>query len=34
MLATRSSVLPTYARSDVTFIEGEGCRLTDSEGRR
>jgi acetylornithine/N-succinyldiaminopimelate aminotransferase len=34
MLATRSSVLPTYARSDVTFVEGEGCRLTDSEGRR
>jgi acetylornithine/N-succinyldiaminopimelate aminotransferase len=34
MLATRSSVMPTYARADVTFVEGEGCRLTDADGRR
>jgi acetylornithine/N-succinyldiaminopimelate aminotransferase len=34
MLATRSSVMPTYARADVTFVEGEGCWLTDSDGRR
>jgi acetylornithine/N-succinyldiaminopimelate aminotransferase len=34
MLATYSSVMPTYARADVTFVEGEGCWLTDAEGRR
>jgi acetylornithine/N-succinyldiaminopimelate aminotransferase len=34
MLAATSSVMPTYARADVTFVEGEGCRLTDSDGRR
>ena len=33
MLATGSSVMPTYARADVTFVEGKGCRLTDSDGR-
>jgi predicted acetylornithine/succinylornithine family transaminase len=27
-------LLPTYARADVTFVAGEGCWLTDSEGRR
>jgi predicted acetylornithine/succinylornithine family transaminase len=27
-------VLPTYARLDVTFVEGDGCWLVDSEGRR
>ena len=26
-------LLPTYARADVTFVRGEGCRLWDSEGR-
>jgi acetylornithine/N-succinyldiaminopimelate aminotransferase len=34
MLATYSSVMPTYARADVTFVEGEGCWLTDADGRR
>jgi acetylornithine/N-succinyldiaminopimelate aminotransferase len=28
-----SPVLPVYARADVTFVEGEGCRLTDASGR-
>jgi acetylornithine aminotransferase len=27
-------VLPTYARSDVTFVEGNGCVLTDAEGKQ
>jgi acetylornithine/N-succinyldiaminopimelate aminotransferase len=26
-------LLPTYARADVTFVRGEGCRLWDAEGR-
>jgi acetylornithine/N-succinyldiaminopimelate aminotransferase len=30
----RDAVLPVYARADVTFVEGEGCRLTDADGRR
>jgi len=34
MLATRSSVMPTYARAEVTFVEGEGSWLTDADGRR
>jgi acetylornithine/N-succinyldiaminopimelate aminotransferase len=34
MLATRSSVMSTYARAEVTFVEGEGAWLTDSDGRR
>jgi predicted acetylornithine/succinylornithine family transaminase len=34
MLATNGRVMPTYARADVTFVEGEGCWLTDSDGRR
>jgi acetylornithine/N-succinyldiaminopimelate aminotransferase len=29
-----TSVMPTYARADVTFVEGEGCWLTDADGRR
>jgi acetylornithine/N-succinyldiaminopimelate aminotransferase len=29
-----SSVMPTYARAEVTFVEGEGSWLTDSDGRR
>ncbi len=33
-LATASAVLPTYARMDVTFVEGEGCWLVDSTGKR
>jgi acetylornithine/N-succinyldiaminopimelate aminotransferase len=28
------SVMPTYARADVTFVEGDGCELVDSDGRR
>ena len=28
------ALLPTYARADVTFVSGEGCWLTDTEGRR
>src|SRR4029450_977724 len=30
----RRSLLPTYARQDVTFVEGDGAWLGDSEGRR
>jgi acetylornithine/N-succinyldiaminopimelate aminotransferase len=30
---TTSRVLPVYARADVTFVEGDGCRLTDATGR-
>lgn len=30
--AARQAVLPTYARADVTIVEGEGCRVRDSEG--
>jgi predicted acetylornithine/succinylornithine family transaminase len=30
----RAPVLPTYARADVTFVEGEGTWLTDADGRR
>jgi acetylornithine/N-succinyldiaminopimelate aminotransferase len=33
-LAAQSAVMPTYARADVTFVEGDGCWLTDSDGRR
>ncbi len=29
-----SPVLPVYARADVTFVDGEGCRLTAADGRR
>ena len=32
-LAAREAVLPTYARADVTFVRGEGCRLWDDAGR-
>jgi acetylornithine/N-succinyldiaminopimelate aminotransferase len=30
----RSLVLPSYARHDVTFVEGDGCWLVASDGRR
>jgi acetylornithine/N-succinyldiaminopimelate aminotransferase len=30
----QQAVLPTYARADVTFVEGDGCELVDSDGRR
>ena len=28
------ALLPTYARQDVTFVEGDGCWLVDDAGRR
>ncbi len=33
-VATRPPLLPTYARADVTFVDGEGSRLTAADGRR
>jgi predicted acetylornithine/succinylornithine family transaminase len=33
-VATRSTILPTYARQDVTFVDGDGCWLVDDAGRR
>ena len=33
-LATIPALLPTYARADVTFVSGEGCWVTDVEGKR
>ncbi len=32
--STAAPLLPTYARLGVTFVEGDGCTLTDSEGKR
>ena len=29
----RGTVLPTYARADITVVRGEGCRLWDDAGR-
>jgi acetylornithine/N-succinyldiaminopimelate aminotransferase len=29
-----SSLLPAYARQDITFVEGDGASLVDAEGRR
>ncbi len=26
-------MLPTYARADLTIVEGDGCRVRDAEGR-
>jgi predicted acetylornithine/succinylornithine family transaminase len=34
MLSTRSAVMHTYARQDVTFVEGEGTWLTAADGSR
>jgi len=31
--ASHATVLPTYARADVTIVRGEGCRVWDDEGR-
>jgi acetylornithine/N-succinyldiaminopimelate aminotransferase len=31
--ASRATILPTYARADVTIVRGEGCRVWDDEGR-
>jgi len=33
-LATFPALLPTYARADVTFVSGEGCWVTDTDGKR
>ncbi len=33
-LLAHGPVLPTYARLDVTFVEGDGCWLTDADGKR
>ncbi len=33
-IATSSPVLPTYARADVTLVEGDGAWLTADDGRR
>jgi predicted acetylornithine/succinylornithine family transaminase len=30
----QNAVMPTYARADVTFVEGDGCELVDSTGKR
>lgn len=29
-----SSVLPTYSRAPLSFVKGEGCWLTEADGRR
>ncbi len=31
--AARGTVLPTYARADITVVRGEGCRVWDDTGR-
>jgi acetylornithine/N-succinyldiaminopimelate aminotransferase len=31
--ASREAVLPTYARADITFVRGDGCRVWDDTGR-
>jgi acetylornithine/N-succinyldiaminopimelate aminotransferase len=33
-VAVQPSVMPTYARADVTFVEGEGSWLSAADGRR
>ena len=33
-LLTTASLLPTYARHDVTFVSGDGVWLTDADGKR
>jgi acetylornithine/N-succinyldiaminopimelate aminotransferase len=32
--ARETYLLPTYARLDVSFVEGDGCWLVDADGRR
>jgi acetylornithine/N-succinyldiaminopimelate aminotransferase len=34
MLTVPTSVLPVYARADVTLVDGEGCWLTAADGTR
>jgi acetylornithine/N-succinyldiaminopimelate aminotransferase len=31
--ALHGTVLPTYARADITVVRGDGCRVWDDEGR-
>jgi acetylornithine/succinyldiaminopimelate/putrescine aminotransferase len=26
-------LLPTYARTDLTIVDGDGCRVWDADGR-
>ncbi|HEY2935921.1 MAG TPA: aminotransferase class III-fold pyridoxal phosphate-dependent enzyme, partial [Gaiellaceae bacterium] len=33
-VVARTPLLPTYARQDVTFVDGDGCWLVDDAGRR
>ncbi len=33
-MSLATPVLPVYTRADVTFVEGDGCRLTAADGRR
>ena len=33
-VASLSKLLPTYARLDVTFTDGEGSWLVDADGKR
>ncbi|MCY7304000.1 MAG: acetylornithine/succinylornithine family transaminase [Thermoleophilia bacterium] len=33
LVEARSSVLPTYARADITIVRGEGCTVWDEAGR-
>jgi predicted acetylornithine/succinylornithine family transaminase len=33
LVDARSSVLPTYARADVTIVRGDGCTVWDDTGR-
>ncbi len=33
LVDARSSVLPTYARTDITIVRGEGCTVWDDAGR-
>jgi acetylornithine/N-succinyldiaminopimelate aminotransferase len=34
LVTTHRNLLPTYARQDITFVEGDGSWLVDSEGKR
>jgi acetylornithine aminotransferase/acetylornithine/N-succinyldiaminopimelate aminotransferase len=34
VLLTRHKLLPTYARQDVTFVDGDGAWLVDADGNR
>jgi acetylornithine/N-succinyldiaminopimelate aminotransferase len=33
-MLTTASLLPAYARHDVTFVSGDGVWLTDADGKR